>query len=484
MFKFVLLCGMVLICTACSVGPDYKKPPVYRDEDIAAGLGLRPGTPPCITPDWYKSFNDSSLNRLIAEGLKHSPDVKTAREKLKQARYRLFIDRAGFLPDFDAKGTYDKSHQNLAGSFPIDSEYYQIGLDATWELDIWGGQRRLNESAKALLKAAAADFDNVRLSLVAEIASQYINWRLSERLRQITEKNLELQQHIFETVKSRYDSGLADELSYQQARSVLDTTQMQLPEILIQEEAYRNALAVLTGQLPQNINKSSDNILKQPPAVEIQEFYHLPVEIIRRRPDVRTAEQQLAAQNALIGQAIAGLLPAVSLSGFLGYQNRRLAPIFAPDYNMYTLGTVINLPLLHWGELLNQVRIQESATREAFALYQASLLTAIADTANALKSLDEEKKRHRNAEKSMIATQKILELSLKKYQSGLIAFSEVLTAEQNKLEAEQTYLQSNADIYLSIIRLYKALGGGFTANRNNQACQKDETNSAAVPDKD
>lgn len=172
MNKFMLICGVSLLCVSCSVGPDYKRPQIYSDGQIAQNLNLKHKTDRRITPEWYKMFQDADLDRLVDLGLKNSPNVKTALEKMHQARYRLYIDRAGFLPSFDGSGQYNKSDQSLMGTFPIKSEYYQVGIDASWELDIWGGQRRLNESAAAMLKSAAADFDNVRASLIAEIASQ------------------------------------------------------------------------------------------------------------------------------------------------------------------------------------------------------------------------------------------------------------------------------------------------------------------------
>ena len=486
MNKKLLFCTVSLFLTACSIGPDYKRPSVYEDGKIAESLhlNLTAGSALKIDKEWYKSFDDPNLNQLIDKSLRHSPNIKSAVEKLKQARYQLSINRAGFFPAFDAKGSYDKSRQNLVGSFPIDSEYFQIGIDASWELDIWGGQRRLTESAAAMLKAAAADFDNVRLTLTAEIASQYINWRLTEKMLGITKKNLELQKEIFDTVKSRYESGLASDLDYKQAQSILDKTKMQLPDLRAQENAYHNALSILTGLLPVDIGKGESKLPETKVPFDSKTLYNLPISIVRNRPDVQAAEQKLIAQNALIGKALSNLLPSVSLAGFLGYQNRSLSPIFGADYDMYTLSGAANLPLLHWGELINQVRIQKSATREAFALYQASLLTAIADIDNAAKNLSEEEKRNAAAFSNMTMAKEVLDLSLQKYRNGLIEFSDVLTAEQNKLSAEQTYLQSNASIYLKLVSFYKAVGGGFGINRNIPACQKDETNSADEPYKD
>lgn len=471
MNKFILIAGVSLLCISCSVGPDYKRPEIFSDGQIAENLRLKTDSARSITPEWYKSFNDENLNRLVELGLKQSPNVKTALEKMRQARYRLYIDRAGFLPDFDGKGSYSKSDQSLLGTFPVKSEYYQVGVDASWELDIWGGQRRLTESAAAMLKSAAADFDNVRVSLIAEISSQYINWRLAEKQLAITEKNLKLQTEIFETVESQYKAGLADNLAYQQAKSVLSTTRMQLPNLRIQEKACQNALAVLTGTLPSNIVKDKENLLDKELAFDLNALYELPVDIIRNRPDVQSAEQQLISQNALIGKAVANLLPSVSLTGFLGYQNTSLSPIFGPDYNIYSVGTNVSLPLLHWGELVNQVNIQESAKEQALALYQAAMLTAIADTGNAVKAVEEESLRLKSAKESQTANTEILELSVQKYKNGLIDFSDVLTSEQAKLSADTQYLQSNAGVYQNVISFYKAVGGGFGINRNIPACQ-------------
>lgn len=484
MNKFILCNSLLLLCAACSVGPDYKRPNDFDADKTAAYLELKNEVNWKPNPEWYKSFGDEDLNNLIATALENSPDIKNAIENMHQARYQLYIDRAGFLPTFDAQGSYNKSDENLAGLFPIKSEYYQLGADASWELDIWGGQRRLTESASAMLKAAAADFDNVKISLTSEIASNYINWRLAEKMLALTEKNLQMQQEIFDIVNSQYEAGLADDLAYKQAQSILDTTKMQLPQIRTQEKAYQNALAVLVGKMPYDIVKTSSQIPNIKPSFEMENLDNLPVDVIRNRPDVRAAEEKLIAQNALIGKAVANLFPSVSLSAFLGYQNKTLSPIFGADYNMYNLSGAINMPLLHWGELINQVNLQKSATKQALATYQATLITAVADISNAKKSLMEEEQRNLSAKDSMEAMQEILDLSLTKYQNGLIDFSDLLTAEQNKLSSEQEYLNSNASLYLDIINFYKAIGGAIDISINNQTSQTGEIIADVVPYKD
>lgn len=484
MNKWLLICGVSFLCVSCSIGPDYKHQDVFSDDEITGTLNLVNNSKKQFNTDWYTLFNDTDLNNLIEEGLKNSPDIKVALEKLRQSRYNLYIDRAGFLPSFDGKGDYNKSNQNIAGTLPVESDYYQVGADASWELDIWGGQRRLTESAKAMLKATAANFDNVKISLIAEIATQYINWRLIEKMINLTEKNLNLQKQIFETVKEQYDAGLTDNLAFAQAQSVLNTTEMQLPKLKAQEKSYQNSLAVLIGKLPSAIVKNTINPLDKKLTLNIKALYDIPVDTIRNRPDVQQSEQQLIAENALIGQAIANMFPSVSLSGFLGYQNNTLSPIFGPDFNMYSTGIAVTMPFLHWGELLNKVKIQESATKQAFALYQASLLTAISDISNAVKMTEEESVRNKSAAKNVKSAKQILDLSLAKYKNGLTDFSDVLNSEKNKLSAEQDYLQSKADIYINIIRFYKAVGGGLATNHNSPACRKDATTEACALYKD
>ena len=484
MKKIFLIGSISLLCIACSVGPNYHRPPIYKNNKIADSLYLKSNSKRKINPLWYQSFGDDNLNKLIEQGLEHSPNIKVAIEKMQQARYKLYIDRSGFLPSFDAKGQYNKSNQTLAGALPINSDYYQVGLDASWELDIWGGRRRLDESARAMLKATAADFDNVKISLISEIANQYINWILAEKQLSLMENNLKLQTDIFETVEAKYKAGLADSLDYEQAKSLLDSTKMKIPQLRLEEKSYQNALSILVGKLPVDIIKNKSDILYKKFSFELASLYDLPVDIVRNRPDVQATEQQLIAENALIGQAIANLFPSVSLSAFLGYQNNTLSPIFGPDFNMYTNGAVIHLPILHWGELINQVKLQESATKQAFALYQASLLNAVADISNAINSVKEETKRNISAKAMMDSTKEISTLSLQKYQNGLIEFSDVLTAEQNKISAEQEYLQSNAKIYQNIVSFYKSVGGGLAIDRNKSVCQMACSTEDGMPCKD
>ena len=481
MLKNYFCLGVSLLCLGCSVGPDYHRPDKISDEQIAKSLELKSNSTNVICKDWYKQFNDQTLTTLIEKGITESPTVKIALSKMKQARYQLFINRAGFLPVFNLQGTYENSKENTSGNLSLKNEYYLAGLDASWEIDIWGGQRRLTESSKALLRSASADYENVKLSLIAEIATEYVNWRLAQKKLEIVEKNLKLQREIFETVKEQYTAGLTDTLAYEQAQSVLHTTEMKLPQLKTQEKSAQNSLSVLTGELPHQLPDEKTNLLDTENKFDMKLLSELPADIVRHRPDVRAAEQKLIAQNALIGKAIADLFPSVSITALIGYQNKKLSPLIGSNYDAHSNSAIISMPLLHWGALINQVKIQKESSIAALEDYQNTLLSAAADINNATISVKEEKLRNKAAKASMKSTSEILKLSLQKYKNGLIDFSDVLTAEQNKLSAEQEYLQSTASIYLNIIGFFKAVGGGFSLNRSIQACQTDETTAVCAP---
>ena len=484
MHKFLLSFCCLILCFGCSVGPDYKHPEFYSNQQIAENLNLHPNAKKWLKEDWYKDFGDETLNKLIEQGIKNSPTITEAIEKMKQARYQLSITQASLFPFLDASGQYAKTQENVYKNISSRSDYYLTGLDASWELDIWGGQRRLVENAQALLRAAAYNYDNVKLSLTAEIAAKYISWHLAKKQQQIVEKNLALQREIYETVKKQYLSGLTDTLAYEQSLSVLHTSEMQLPLLKTQEKQAKNALAVLVGILPSEIAEISNNILSKQIAVDKELIHSLPVDIINNRPDVQIAEQQLIAQNALIGEALSNLFPQISLSYLFGYQNQNLGLLINKDHNMYSLNSGITLPLFHWGALTNQIDLRKSQTEQALSLYKATLLTAVADISNTQTSLLQELKRNNSTKKNVRSATEILTLSRRKYKNGLTDFSDVLTAEQNKLSAEQTHLQSNADIYLYQIAFYKSVGGGINFNHSIQVCRKDDKESACVHDKD
>lgn len=457
-FSFTLL-------ASCSVGPDYERPQFFGDDEIAKSLHLNPQNSTQITKDWYRQFKDTSLDTLINNALENSPNVQIAIQKLRQARENLKINAVAYLPTLSADGGYyySKSSKNIGLS--ISSDYYQTGLDASWEIDIWGAGRRQTEEYQALYKAAGANLDNVRISLTAETANNYINLRIAQEQLKIAEKNLRLQQDIFETVKEKHNVGLANDIALNQAQYAVENTKSIIPALEYNVQAYKNAIAVLTGKLPGELDGqldvSSNNLVSRKFEFDLDNLYAMPVENIRRRPDVRIAENNLIAKNAAVGQAIASLYPNVSISGFWGYQSQKGGSLISPNSNAYNYVPSITLPIFNWGALVNNVELQKGIKEEYVYIYKNSVLNAANELKNAMTSVDKEYAKNNFYRQSNENMGEVLKLTLFKYKEGLIEFSDVLTAEQNYLQSQISLIDSNGAIYRNIIAFYKASGGGY-----------------------
>lgn len=465
MRKSLSLGLLAVVLSSCTVGPDYHRPQIYRDEEISKNLGLNPAEKMPISKDWYTQFNDPVLNELVALSLKDSPDVKIAVQKLRQARNEFDINAFNYFPMIDVDGSYHYNKPSRKIGYTIDTDYYQTGLDASWELDIWGGGRRLTESQQALMKAAAADLDNVYVSLAAETASDYISLCSLQVQLKIAEQNLELQQKIYDIVKRKNQVGLEDNVALNQAQYAIETTKTLIPDLQQSISEARNALAILTGRLPGQLDDllsdRKSNLVRKRFRFDLDNIYKQPASVIRLRPDVRTAEQQLIAQNALVGQEISKLFPNVSLSGFLGFQALEVSGLVGDKSFMYTYSPAVTLPLLHWGQLQNQVELQKNVTVEYFYRYQNSILTAAEEIKNSMSAVGNEYKKNLSAYGAAASQRKVTAMTLEKYKRGLIEFNDVLTAEQNLLSAQNNLAASNGKIYQNIIAYYKAVGGGY-----------------------
>lgn len=465
MSKKLLFGTCLLLLASCSVGPDYRRPDFYSDARLQKSLNLKPGADK-VSLYWYRDFNDPVLNSLIDDGLRQSTDVKIAIEKMRQARQNLRINSVKYLPTVDASGSYYylKDSRAYTGE-PLSTDYFQLGLDAAWEIDIWGGGRRLTEQSKALFAATSANLQNVQLALTAEIASTYVQLRQAQEQLHNARRNEALQSSLYDLVKRKYEAGLTDDISYNQASYLLSSTRETIPQLEASVNTLQNSLATLTSKLPGEINDrlaaGETNLVRQPLRYDTSRLYQLPVGVIRNRPDIRALEYQLMAQNAAVGQAIAELFPNVSLSAFWGYQSKNMSSLIGGGSNTYNYSPAVKLPIFHWGALVNNVELQKSLTRENALQYKQGILNAASEIKNAADNVEKEYRRNRETEKSLASQQEVADLTNAKYQNGLVDFSEVLTAQQNLLNAQNSRIESNADIYNYIISFYKAVGGGY-----------------------
>lgn len=465
MLKYQSFFSLLLLCLcACTVGPDYKEPVVFEDEQIAKSLQLTDANGK-ISKKWYEQFNDKALNVLIETALSNNPTIKGGIEKLRQARAVAAINRAEYLPELNAGSQYDYAKASKNIGLAADTNYFQIGLDASWEIDIWGAGRRLNEQSLAEFEQAYFSLHNLQVMITAEVANIYFLLKTTQAQLNNAKKNLELQQQILQTVKNKYESGLDDAAAYHQAQYLTETTKALIPTLKNQINSYKNALATLVGTLPDNlpvdISNTHNNPAQKAYRYDIDKLYELPADIIRSRPDVKTAERTVAAQNAAIGQAIAELYPNLSISGLLGFQSGAGSKLFNSDSQTYGYTPKISLPLFNWGKLQNNIRLQKAIKAETFENYRQTVLQAVEELQNAINAIQTEYQRNKAQQNAVANMQKAFYATRGKYENGLIEFSELLTSEQDLIKAQTDLITSNGVVYQNIIAFYKATGGGY-----------------------
>ncbi len=460
---------LILFClavTSCTVGPDYQEPSIFDDTQIKDSLKLTDTNTLRVSKDWYLLFNDETLNSLIAQALDNNPSVLQGIARLKQARTIVGINRVQYLPMLNASSGYDYAKASKNIGLAADSNFFQLGFDASWEIDIWGAGRRLNEQSMAQLQEALYNLQNIKVMIAAETANTYFSLKTSVEQLQIAKNNLKLQQEIYKTVKEKYASGLADETALNQAQYLIASTQAVIPATEYQLETYKNALAVLVGRLPDmlpdNITSTQNNIIKKAYKYDINSLYNLPASVIRNRPDVKAAERALAAQNAAIGQAVAELYPNVTLSAMFGLQSTAGSKLFNSSSQAYSYSPSLVLPLFNWGKLQSNVKLQQYIKEETLENYRQTLLSAVEDLNNAITAAQKEATKNKYLKKATANMRTALNNIRRKYENGLVDFSQLLQTEQDLLAAENTLAVSNGALYQNIIAFYKAAGGGYS----------------------
>lgn len=433
-----------------TVGPDYEQPEFPK----VGNSGFE-------TPaDWWTTFGDPMLSELVGEALTNSPDVKSAQAAVRAARAQLSIARASFGPQLDASGSYSrvKTSDEVYGSGEYD--LYDGGFDAAWELDIFGGTRRSSEAAKAAFEAQNASYINVRVTLAAETASAYVQLREAQQRLRVARENLKLQQETFDLLQSRFDSGLVNELSLQQARANLESTRAAVPQLETALEQSYNALAVLTGVMPGTLQERFSKVWKIPTAT-LADVTGIPADLLRRRPDVLQAERELAAQTARIGVAKSDYFPKLRLNGSIGVEALSFSGLEEDGNEFYGFGPGISWAIFRSGSIRNNIKAQTALQEQALAVYEKSVLSAVQETRDALAAFRNERLRLDALTAAADAARDAAKLADDRYQNGLEPFDTVLDAQRTQLQLEDQQVQSQSESTLSVIRLYKALGGGW-----------------------
>jgi hypothetical protein len=450
---------------SCTVGPNYQS---GVPADPAAPF-VSPGADPSSTGDvttWWKKFNDSKLNTLISRALAANQDLKIAASRVAEAKAARTVARADFFPQVSAGGSATRSQGSEAASAnPAfgggqTSNSFNLNLDASWEPDIFGGTRRNVEAATADIQAAAENTRDVQVGLVAEVATAYLELRGYQARKSVAERNLKSQKDTLELTKSRQAAGVANDLDVARAEAQTEATAATLPqfEALLRRSIYR--LGVLLGGAPGSVVDeliSSKAQPEVPPAVPVG----LPSDLVRRRPDVRRAERQLAAATARIGVATADLYPKFSLTARAGLSSLEAEELFKGKAGLWSLGPSLSWPVFTAGKIKGNIAIQNARQEQAALAFEKSVYLALEDVEGSLISFGQEQKRYASLTRSVNATRRASSLASDRYKAGLENFLTVLEADRQLLSAEDAQVSSQTQVSLNLVKLYKALGGGW-----------------------
>jgi NodT family efflux transporter outer membrane factor (OMF) lipoprotein len=447
------------------VGPDYVPP----DTSVSAtwhtefkwGLTDEEMDPQALAA-WWATLNDPELSSLIDRAVLGNLDLKKALARVREARARRGMAKADLFPTLDATGSATWSRTSKDTGTGKTNDLYAASFDAGWELDIFGGVRRSVEAAGADLQATQEDLRNVLVSLLAEVALNYIDVRTSQVLIAVAEANLEAQSETYQLTQWRYEAGLSDELAVQQARYNLENTRSLIPAFRTRLEEAMNRIAVLLGEQPGKVHPELEK--REPiPVTPLNVAVGVPADLLRRRPDVRQAERQLAAQTARIGVATADLYPKFTLSGSIGLEAFSLSNLSSSGAWSLSGGPRITWAIFKGGAIRQNIEVQSALQEQALIQYEATILSALEEVENGLVAYAEVQQRRQSLSEATQAAQKAVDLAQHRYQAGLTDFNNVLDAQRSLLSFQEQLAQSEGTVTSNLVRLYKALGGGWTS---------------------
>lgn len=459
-----LAVAVALLCSAClKVGPDYAPPPANLPPDWAGGAGFDAGRSPA--PLWWGVFRDPMLDELVRRAVAHNRDVAAAVASVRASRAARRGAVAAYFPTLDASGDYRRrrpSATNFSPTAAREFDDWSFGFDSGWEIDLFGGIRRSNEQAAAELEAAGADLDDALVSVLAEVARNYVEVRsLAARLA-IARDNAASQGETLDVTRWRYEAGLSPALDVEQARSSLAQTLARVPELDTERIAAANRLAVLVGE-PAGSLDAELAAAAPVPSVPSRVAIGIPTDLLRRRPDVAAAERRLAAATAAIGVAKADLYPRLSLTGTFGVAATDFSRLDTAAARGYSIGPTLSWNLFDAGRLRSVVTERSAEADRALAQWEAAVLAAYEEVVNALAGFANQQRRLEALDEGRAAAREAQRLARLQYEHGELEFDRVLEAERQTLVLEEAHAISRAAVATGLVAVYKALGGGWQA---------------------
>ena len=475
-----VVCVVLLTLPTCAVGPDFKRPEVTAPQSWHA-------TDPHVAQTaadalWWKSFNDPALDRLVELAYKQNLPLQIAGLRIVEARAQYGVATGRQFPQTQAvfgNLTAIGLTQSLADVLGVPRNLlgYQAGFDAAWEIDFWGKYRRGVESEAAVLLGSLADYQAALVSLTAEVARTYVQIRTSEVLIRQAQENAKIQEDSLGIAQARFKNGATSELDPTQATTLLESTRATIPQLQAVLQQQRNALATLLGQPAGTIDAllAGPQEIPKPPA---QVAVGVPAEMLRRRPDIRSAEMLAAAQSARIGVAKADLYPSFSLFGTISLRAFNKGPgtrnLFSTSSIFYSAGPSINWPVLNYGRISNAVRVEDARFQQSLVAYRDTVLRASQEVEDALAGFLNAQQALVFEQNAVTSAKRSVELSLVQYREGATDFQRVLDAQRSLLQEQTSGAQQTSSVATNLVALYKALGGGWEL-RDGQPIVQEQT---------
>ncbi|MDH3903808.1 MAG: efflux transporter outer membrane subunit [Xanthomonadales bacterium] len=463
-----LVCVFLAVAGCAAVGPDFTEPeaPTPDAWEFAQDTGLT--ATPYELIEWWEVFNDPVLNQLVDIAHEQNYSLELAGLRVLESRAQLGIAVGIQYPQqqLASGGVTRISPSENAGQGNTAFSQYDLGASLAWEMDFWGKFRRGIETADAALAASIANYDEAIVLVTAQVVSNYVTIRILEEQLRIAYENLKLQQRSYDIAEVLYRNGQDSELDVQQAKSLLLGTQATVPDLKTQLSLSQNALNTLLGQTNGFVEKL---IVDGPiPDVPEQVAVGIPADLLRRRPDLREAELQAVAQNAQVGVATADLYPSIALSGSLGVVSISRdvggggsSSLFSSDSVSYSAGASFTWPVLNYGRIKNNIRVQDARLQQAIVSYQQIALEAAQEVDDAMVSLAGAQAQEVILQQGVVASRRSNDLSMLQYKEGFSGYQRVLDAQKSLFGQQNRYAASQGQAVQSVVQLYKALGGGW-----------------------
>ena len=488
-----LATAATLILGGCAkLGPDFtgiKNPPLpkqWKHHTASKSPVVR----------WWRTFNDPVLNELVQKAYRQNLDIKSAGLRIAQARAVLGIAEGLAFPQsqkVNAKAS--STHTGLGDVATTD-----ISFDMGWELDLWGKYARGIEASKAGLYASVATYDNIMVSVIAEVARNYINYRTAQERLAYAKRNVIIQERVTKMTEVQFNSGNVSELDMQQARTQLYTTRTSIPAVELNKAKARNALALLLGMeasgieriLQRSNTRSYTSVnrfiamhkgviqlneglkglvdVNMVPKAKLNPAYEIDANLITQRPDLKAAEHLVHANAAKLGSSMADLYPSFSIFGSIGYHNTNQYGSWLSGNNPLgiTIGPSFSWNILNYGQIKNQIRLKDAVFEESLVNYNKTVLSAVAEVSNALEGYALTLKQQKENKKAVAATLRAFNLSVIQYNDGLVNYQRLLTTVEKLTSTQDRYATIKGNVALNAVALYKALGGGWQISRGKR----------------